>query len=135
MPPAHLHEREPLALELESQLEARAHVDGLEELHLLLEGQVGRVADVSASAPGSEIERTKAAMRPSSPRSSRISSTTARYSRFELADAAVGGLLVRPLLDVDEEAALCVAGRGAGDAAVQAVQRDRATAAGGECDR
>ena len=36
---------------------------------------------MSASAPGSEIERTKAAMRPSSPRSSRISSTVARYSR------------------------------------------------------
>ena len=36
---------------------------------------------MSASAPGSVIERTKAAMRPSSPRSSRISSTTARYSR------------------------------------------------------
>ena len=36
---------------------------------------------MSASAPGSLIERTKAAMRPSSPRSSRISSTTARYSR------------------------------------------------------
>ena len=36
---------------------------------------------MSASAPGSEIERRKAATRPSSPRSSRISSTTARYSR------------------------------------------------------
>ena len=36
---------------------------------------------MSASAPGSVIERRKAAMRPSSPRSSRISSTTARYSR------------------------------------------------------
>ena len=37
---AHLHEREALALELERELEALANVDGLEELHLLLEGQV-----------------------------------------------------------------------------------------------
>ena len=41
----------------------------------------GEYPDVSASAPGSEMERTNAAMRPSSPRSSRIASTTARYSR------------------------------------------------------
>ena len=39
--PAHLHEGEALALQLERQLEALAHVDGLEELHLLLEGDVG----------------------------------------------------------------------------------------------
>jgi hypothetical protein len=56
---------------------------------------------VSASAPGSEIERTKAAMRPSSPRSSRISSTTARYSRSSSADV-VGRLSVGPLFDLDE---------------------------------
>ena len=39
---------------------------------------------MSASVPGSEIERRKAETRPSSPRSSRISSTTARYSRSRL---------------------------------------------------
>ena len=36
---------------------------------------------MSARAPGSVIERTKAATRPSSPRSDSSSSTTARYSR------------------------------------------------------
>ena len=43
-PLSHLHEGEALALELERELEPLANVDGLEELHLLLEGQVGRVA-------------------------------------------------------------------------------------------
>ena len=37
----HLHERETLALQLERELEPLANVDRLEELHLLLEGQVG----------------------------------------------------------------------------------------------
>jgi len=39
--PAHLHERQPLALELERELEPLANVDGLEERHLLLEGEIG----------------------------------------------------------------------------------------------
>ena len=85
---------------------------------------------MSASAPGSEIERTKAAMRPSSPRSSRISSTTARYSRSSSRIRPSARLLVGALLDVDEEPALAVAAGRARDAAVEAVQRDRATAAG-----
>ena len=38
---AHLHQREALALELESELEALTDVDGLEQLDLLLEGEVG----------------------------------------------------------------------------------------------
>ena len=42
--PADLHQRQPLALEAEGELEPLGHVDGLEELHLLLEGEVGRVA-------------------------------------------------------------------------------------------
>ena len=72
------------ALELEPRARlVFADVDRLQEPHLLLESEVGRVASTCRRAPGSEIERTKAAMRPSSPRSSRIVSTTARYSRSE----------------------------------------------------
>jgi hypothetical protein len=54
------------------------------------------------------IERTKDCDAPSSPRSSRISSTTARYSRLELARRSSGRMLVRPLLDLDEQPALRV---------------------------
>ena len=49
---------------------------------------------------------------------------------LELADAPVRALFVQPLLDVDEQAALAVGARRAGDPTVQAVQRNRTTAAG-----
>src|SRR5207245_227540 len=42
--PAHLQLGEPLALEAKGELEPLDDVDGLEQLHLLLEGEVGRVA-------------------------------------------------------------------------------------------
>ena len=41
---ADLHQRQSLTLKLEGQLEPRAHVDGLEQPHLLLERDVGGVA-------------------------------------------------------------------------------------------
>ena len=40
----HLHERQPLALKFEGELESLADVDRLEQLHLLLEREVRRVA-------------------------------------------------------------------------------------------
>ena len=79
------------------------------------------------------IERTKAEIRPSSPRTSRISSTTARYSLLELADAPVRRLRVGILLDLDAKLAGRVGVCGAGDAAVEPGQGDR-TAAAGEPD-
>ena len=69
-------------------------------------------------------------MRPSSPRSSRISSTTARYSVSSSRTASLGRRLVRPLVGLDEEAAAGVGLGGAGDRAVQAVQRHGGVAAG-----
>ena len=127
---AHLHEREALALQLERELEPLADVDGLEELHLLLEGQVGRVAGGVGERAGlgdRADERGDAAV--VAAQLEDLLDDRAVLA-LELADAAVGRLLVGPLLDLDEEAALRV-GRGrARDAAVQAVQRDRATAAG-----
>ena len=127
---AHLHEREPLALELEGELEALAHVDGLEEANLLLEAQVGRVAR-------RVCERTGLGDRAHEGRDAAVVAAQLEdllddraILDLELADAAVGGLRVGPFLDVDEEAPLRVAGRGARDPAVQAVQGDRATAAG-----
>ena len=42
---ANVHLRQPLLLQLDRQLEPRRHVDRLEHLHLLLEAEVGRIAD------------------------------------------------------------------------------------------
>ena len=89
----------------------------------------GEYPTVSASAPGSLIERTKAEMRPSSPRSSRISSTVARYSRSSSRVRGIGVVAVRSLLDLDAQHSLRVGLGGADDAAVQAAQRDRAATA------
>ena len=128
--PAHLHEREALALELEGELEPLAHVDGLEQLHLLLEGEVGRVA-------GGVGERAGLGDRADEGGDAAVVAAQLEdllddgaVLALELADAAVGRLLVGPLLDLDEEASLRVGRRGAGDSAVEAVQRDGATAAG-----
>ena len=85
---------------------------------------------MSASAPGSTIERTKAAMRPSSPRSSRISSTTARYSRSSSRMRPSTVSSSGALLDIDEQAALAVGGCRARNGAVQALEGDRASTAG-----
>ena len=85
---------------------------------------------MSASVPVSRIARTNAEMRPSSPRSSRISSTVARYSRLELAGLDARRLLVGPLDDLDPEVALRVGVGGAELGAVQAVQGHGAAAAG-----
>ena len=88
---------------------------------------------MSASAPGSVIARSQAAMRPSSPRSSRISSTVARYSRSSSrvrpSTATSSGLLG----DLDAQAAAGVGVRGAGDAARDALEH-RAAGAAGEAD-
>ena len=127
---AHLHEGEALALHLERELEALADVDALEELHLLLEGQVGRVAR-------SVGERAGLADRPHESGDAAVVSAQfedllddGAVLDLELADPPVDGLVVRALLDVDEEAALAVGGGRTGDAAVQALQRDRASTAG-----
>ena len=58
---------------------------------------------MSASAPGSRTARTKAETRSSAPRSSRISSTTARYSTSSSRVFAGGRRLVRVLLDLDAQ--------------------------------
>ncbi len=128
--PAHLHEGEPLALELESQLESCPDVDGLEQLHLLLEGQVRRVA-------GGVGERTGLGDRADEGRDAAVVAAQLEdlldrctVLTLELTDASVCGVGVRALLDVDEETPLGIGGRCAGNATVQPVQRNRATAAG-----
>ena len=128
--PAHLHESEALALQLEGELEPLTHVDGLEQLHLLLEGQVGRVAGGVGERAGlgdRADEGGDAAVV-----AAQLEDLLDRCAvlALELADAAVGRLSVGPLLDLDEEASLRIGRRGAGNSTVQAVQRNCAPAAG-----
>ena len=129
-PAAHLHQRQPLALEVEGQLEALDHVDRLEQLHLLLEGEVGRVA-------GGVGER--AGLRDRAEEGGDAAVVAAQLEDLlddgavlglELADLHARRLLVRPLLDLDEEAPARVGLGGARDRAMEAVQRDGVAAAG-----
>ena len=76
------------------------------------------------------IERTNADTRPSSPRSSRISSTDGAVLALELARLGRRRNLVGALLDLDPQAALRVGLGGAGDAAVQRRELDGVDAAG-----
>ena len=59
--------------------------------------------EVSARAPGSSTERRKAAMRPSSPRSSRISSTIGAVLAGQLPRVLVVGVAVVDLLHLDAQ--------------------------------
>ena len=69
-------------------------------------------------------------MRSSAPRSSRISSTTARYSRSSVRVRPSTGDLVGVLVGLDAQAAAGIGVGGAGDAAGDAGEGDRAAAAG-----
>ena len=102
---AHLHLGEPLALELEGELEPLEDVDGLEQLDLLLEGQVGRVARRVGERAGLRDradERRDAAVV-----AAQLEDLLddGAVLALELADLAVGRDLVGPLLDLDEEPA------------------------------
>ena len=104
-PLADLHQREALALERERELEPLGDVDGLEHLHLLLEGQVGRVA-------GRVGERAGVGDRADEGCDAAVVAAQLEdllddgaVLGLELADALVGRAAVRALLDLDEEAA------------------------------
>ena len=73
--------------------------------------------------------RTNAETRPSSPRSSRISSTTARYSRSRLRVRPSTGV-GRALIDLDEQPSVGHRLSGAGDAAVEPLKGDGACPTG-----
>jgi hypothetical protein len=76
------------------------------------------------------MARSQAEMRPSSPRSSRISSMVARYSRSRLARAAVDRHVVGVLGDLHAQTAAGVGLGRAGDAARDALEHGAAGAAG-----
>ena len=100
------------------------HVDRLEQVHLLLEGDVRGVT-------GGVGERAGLGDRADEGGDAAV--VTAQLEdlldgravlALQLADAAIGRLSVGPLLDLDEQTSLRVARRGAGDSAMEAVQRD-----------
>jgi hypothetical protein len=131
---AHLQLGEPLALQLEGQLEPFDDVDGLQQLDALLEGQVWRVrAGVGQRARLDD-------------RTQELADPRVGVAQLEdlLHDCAVLGLelarldgrrrLVGPLFDLDVQAA-AVAGFGSAELpAVQAVQRRDWCAAGKAAD-
>ena len=122
---------QPLALEAQRQLEALGDVERLQQLDLLLEGEVGRVARRVGERAGLGDRAQERGRRGSSaPRSSRISSTTARYSRSSSRVRPSTGSSSGCSVDLDAQAAGGVGVRGAGDAAGDAGQRDGAAAAG-----
>ena len=128
--PPHLHERESLALELERELEPLADVDRLEELDLLLEGEVGRVAGRVGERAGLGDRADEGGDAPVVAAELEDLLDDGAVLALELADAAVRGLLVGTLLDLDEQASLRIGGRRARDPAVETVEGDRAPAAG-----
>ena len=127
--PAHLHLRQALLLQPDRELEPLVHVDRLEHLDLLLEGEVGRVADRVG-------ERARLGDRADEGGDAAVVAAQLEdllddraVLALELARARVGGVVVRPLLDLDAQPAARVGLGGAGDAAVQARQRGGAAAA------
>ena len=121
---------EPLALDAHGELEALGDVERLEDLDLLLEGDVGRVADRVGQRARLDDRAQERATRSSAPRSSRISSTTARYSRSSSRVRPSTGTSSGCSLTSTREAAGAVGVRRAGDAAGDAGERDGAAAAG-----
>jgi hypothetical protein len=80
-----------LLLESQSQLQTLDHIECLQEFDFLFNIQIGRIAYGVRQDPGFVIDRTNALRRPSSPRRSSISPTTARYSRSSSCVSVGGG--------------------------------------------
>ena len=85
---------------------------------------------MSASAPGSVMLRTNAAIAAVVAAQLEDLLDHGAVLALEVAGAAVDGVVVRALLDLDEQAAVGHRVGGAGDAAVKSLQGDGASAAG-----
>ena len=106
--PPDLHQRESLALELERELEPRADVDRLEQLDLLLEGQVRRVAGRVGECARLGDRAHEGGDAPVVAAELEDLLDDGAVLALELADAAVRALLVGMLLHLDEQAPLRV---------------------------
>jgi hypothetical protein len=132
-PPAHLQLGEPLALVPERQLEALGHVGGLEQLHLLREGQIRRVAGGVGERPGLDDRAHPGRDAPVVAAQLEDLLDDRAVLAHELARAAVdrGGVGRRRHLDA--QVARGVGARGAGDASGQALEH-RAGRPAGQAD-
>ena len=128
-PLADLQLGEPLALELHGELEPLGHVDRLEQLDLLLEREVGRVArGVGQRAGlGDRAQEGRDAAVVAAELEDLLDDGA--VLALELARLAVARLVVGALLDLDAQRAAGIGLRRPDDAAVQAVQLDGAAAA------
>ena len=128
--PAHLQLGQPLALHRERLLEPLGHVERLQQLDLLLVAEVGRVA-------GGVRQRARLADRAQEGGDAAVVAAQLEdlldhgaVLALEVAGRAVDGLVVGVRGDLDAQVAARVGLSRADRGAVQAVQRDGATAAG-----
>jgi hypothetical protein len=127
---AHLQLGEPLALERERLLEALGYVERLQQLDLLREGDVRRVAGGVGERAGLGDRAHERGDAPVVAAQLEQLLDDGAVLALEVARAAVDRLRVRAVLDLDVEAPVGGGLRGAGDAAVQAVQHHGARATG-----
>ena len=132
-PPADLKLGEALALEAEGELEPLDDVDGLEELDLLLEGDLRRVGH--GVGEGADLGDRADEGRDAAVVAAQLEDLLDDGAVLALELARAGGrrLLVGALVDLHAEPAARVGVRRAGDAAVQADERD-GTAPAGQAD-
>ena len=128
--PAQLQLDEPLALDLHGELEPLGDVERLEHLDLLLEGDVGRVADRVGQRAG--LDDRAQELRDALVGAAELEDLLDHGAVLALgvAGAAVDGDVVGDLGHLDAEAAGGVGVRGARDAAGDAGERHGAPAAG-----
>jgi hypothetical protein len=119
---AHLQLGQPVALQAESQLQSLDHVDGLQELDLLLVGEVGGVAGRVGQGTGIGDRAHEGAHAPVVAAQLEDLLDHGAVLALELTGARGRGRLVGTLVDLDPQAALGVARGGAGDAPVEAGQ-------------
>ncbi len=126
---AHLHLGEPLALQLDRERQALLHVQRLEQLDLLLEGEVGGVADGVGEGPG--LGDRAQERRDSAVVAAQLEDLLDDRAvlALELARPRVGLVRIGPFFDLDAQPALRVGLSHACDAAVEPAQRYGAAAA------
>ena len=127
---AQLQLDEPFALDLGGELEPLGHVDGFEHLDLLLERDVGRVADRVGQRAG--LDDRAQELGHALVGAAQLEDLLDDGAVLALggAGAAVDGDVVRALIDVDAQLPGRVGMGGAGDAAADARQRHGPRAAG-----
>ena len=123
--PAQLQLDEPLALDLDGELEALGDVERLEDLDLLLEGDVGRVADRVGQRAG--LDDRAQELRHALVGAAQLEDLLDHGAVLALgvAGAAVDGDVVGDLGHLDAQAAGVIGVRGARDAAGDAGERRR----------